>query len=184
MKCLTRPRPLLWLGVLLRSTPVAATLALWVRIESISSTNNKQRTGTFWLQTLGVIMNRAQVLERLYLGRPVEAEAKPDLAGRRIFIEMRPVVSSRDAYTQSSDGHSEPLLMRRAPNINVIEGYRVRYCSLNQGWENYPNDWDHYEHEQRCYEYSSVEDLELALNKDFGLALSSFQVPGNTESPL
>jgi hypothetical protein len=114
----------------------------------------------------------------------VEAEAIPDHAGRRIFVEIRPMLSSHDASFQPNDGHSEPLLVRGAPNIDVIEGYRVRHCTLNQGWERFPDDWDHYEYEQTRYEYSSIEELELALHKNFGLVLSSFQIPGNTESPL
>jgi len=132
---------------------------------------------------LYVNMNRLQVLERLSLGRMVEAEMTPDAEGRRIFLEVRPLIDEQAAELKPADFGIEPLLLRASPNANVIKGYRVRFCSLNPGWESVPDDWDLFVHEQQWFVYDSLDELERALSERFGLLFEALKVPGNTESP-
>ena len=129
-------------------------------------------------------MKRAQVIERITLGRMVEAEARMDLDGRRTFVEVRPLVDEKMAILANVDVGIEPELSRLLPNTDVIKEYRVRFCTLNSGWETYPDDWDHFVYQQGWAAYGSLEELERSLSERFGIAFYDLQVPGQTESPL
>jgi hypothetical protein len=129
-------------------------------------------------------VNRLQVIERLLLGRCLEAELPTGGEKRRAFIEVRPVVDELLAEVQTSEPELEPLLVRKSPNEDAIKGYRVRFVSLNPGWESHANDWDLFVHEQAASVHSSLEALEQALSEQYKLSLESLRAPGNTESPL
>lgn len=129
-------------------------------------------------------MKREQVIERISLGRMVEAEASMQLDGRRTFVEVRPLIDEKVATLTNVDVGIEPTLSRLHPNADVIKEYRVRFCTLNPGWETYPDDWDHFVHEQGWAAYGSLEELEQSLSERFGILFDDLQVPGRTESPL
>ncbi len=129
-------------------------------------------------------MNRAQVVERLSLGRIVEAEAPVDVGGRRKFIEVRPLIDESVAELKRTDVFVEPVLSKSTPNADVVLGYQVRLCTLNPGWEAYPDDWDHFVHNQEWYKFDSLSELEQALPERFSVQLEELQIPGKTESPL
>ena len=129
-------------------------------------------------------MNRAQVLERLKLGRMIEAELPRDSEGRRGFIEVRPALNGMLAQLQPADPSVEPILRRSIPNSNAVVSYRMNWVRLLEGWESEPDDWDHYACSQDSCTVVSVVELERDLLQKFGLALEEFQVPGNTDSPL
>ncbi|WP_140637509.1 hypothetical protein [Methylibium rhizosphaerae] len=129
-------------------------------------------------------MNRLQVLERLKLGRVVEAEVRAGPQGRRAFIEVHPLIDETVSELRVSESSIEPLLSRSTPNTNVVTGYRLRLCILNSGWEETPDDWDHFIHMQDWSNFNSLAELEMALSERFSIGLEELQIPGKTESPL
>lgn len=129
-------------------------------------------------------MHRAQVVERLKLGRMVEAEARTVEEGRRTFLEVRPLIDESVTEQKTSDIFVEPVLSRSEPNADVVVGYRVRVCTLNTGWEVCPDDWDHFVHKQEWFNFNSLAELERALFERFAIQLEELKIPGKTESPL
>lgn len=129
-------------------------------------------------------MNRVQVVERLKLGRLVEAEAPRDEKNRRVFLEVRPKVDHARGTVISQGLVSEPYLLRNRPNEDIILGYDIRVCALNAGWEAEPDDWDHFAHTDERINCQSLDELEKMLLDRFGLHLENLTVPGATESPL
>lgn len=129
-------------------------------------------------------MNRIQVVERLKLGRLVEAEAPRDEKNRRVFLEVRPQVDHARGTVISQGLVGEPYLLRNRPNEDIILSYEIRVCALNAGWEAEPDDWDHFAHTDERINCQSLDELEKVLLDRFGLRLENLTVPGATESPL
>lgn len=129
-------------------------------------------------------MNRAQVIERLKLGRMLEVEASVDSEGRRQFLEVRPQIDDQCAYMKTADFAVEPVISRMVANADVIIEFRVRLCILNPGWEKCPDDWDHFLHEQKWFDFHSLDELESGLSLGFGIGLDGLQLPGKTDSPM
>lgn len=129
-------------------------------------------------------MNRKQVIERLKLGRLVEAEAPRDESNRRVFVEVRPLIERARANLASQGLAGEPRLIRVRPNEDVICGYAIRFCALNPGWETELDDWDHYAYKDERVSCQSLDELEKELLDRFGLRLEDLVTPGTTESPL
>lgn len=129
-------------------------------------------------------MNRMQILERLKLGRHLEAEVTA--AGERLrrFIEVRPTVDDAAASVVYRGTGIENVLSRKTPNADAIAGYRVRHCALEPGWEAYPDDWDHYVHAQDWHACPTLRELEQHLAARFGIGIEALRLPGTTESPL
>lgn len=129
-------------------------------------------------------MNRTQVIERLKLGRNVEAELHNDCIGVRTFIEVRPIVDEHRGTLQMAGPGAEPQLVRRVANEDVIREYKIRRCSLRPGWEAYENDWDHFLLEQVWSTCNTIDDLETTLFQQFDISLEELCLPGTTDSPL
>lgn len=129
-------------------------------------------------------MNTRQVIERMKLGRTLEAELPRRAGGIRTFLEIGPVIDKRRAAFAPSEHGAEPRLSRQVANQDVIQHYAVRTCALQPGWEIMPNDWDLFLHEQTRVTCTTLAELEAYLERELGIDFESLALPGNTDSPL
>ena len=129
-------------------------------------------------------MNKLQVIERLKLGRVLEAELPRRDNGVRTFLEIGPVIDKRRAAFDIPENGVEPGLSRLVANQDVIQQYTVRICALRPGWETMPNDWDLFVHQQTRVTCITLAELEAYIEREHGIGFESFALPGNTDSPL
>ena len=120
-------------------------------------------------------MNKIQIINRLKLGRRAAARVSPQGEGMFAFVIVTPVIDNEQGEWTETQPMIEPKVIRKRPGAEPIKGYAIRYQAYDgkEGTTIYLSSMFN----QVSLEVDSIEAVELALSKNWGLKLEELILP-------